>query len=383
MFSLHLPPSFKIGPVFEHRTRFERRTDQDLSKAKNDNKSQLLDRERFGFDVTYDNHWSGEFRYQYSHNLNWTAPRNFSEENRDVLLAHVDYALRAGEKVSVGRQFVRSGRLFDPSEFGQRSKVFDIVRYQTKKLDLWAGRVGTTTVATDHSKLASAAYSSAVGKSTLTFKRDDQAADISTYTFDHQFSGKTKHYAYELEGALQFGKTGGKDVNAFYLHTRAMRPISSRLAAYAEANLASGGGNSKQTRTFDPLYFSAHGPYGLLDVQGPRNFKNIEVGLTYQLKRNLSGMVSVNNYSLYDESDGWYNNSAINKRPGGAFIDATGKSGRDIGNEFDLGISYVANQHSSFVVEAGYFKPGNFVRAFNGAATTDEYWVGVTYGYKF
>ena len=383
MFSLHLPPNLDIKLVLEHRTRYERRTDQDVSDAKNDNKSLLLNRERVGFQFKYDKKWSGEFRYQYAHNLNWTEAQNFSEEGRDLYVGHVDYAARPGETFSVGRQIVRSGRLFDPSDFNQRGKVFDLLRYTTKKLDLFIGRVGINSSLTDHAKLASAAYSTRYGKSTATFKRDDQNLDISTYTLDQQYSGKTKHYTYAAEGALQFGKTGSKDVNAFFLHARAVRPIDAKFGIYAEANVASGGGNTDETRTFDPLYGTAHSPYGLLDIQGLRNVQQFEIGATYKLKPNLSGLISFNNYALYDKSDGWYGGQSINKRPGGTFVDKSGKSGRDVGNEFDVAMTYLADKHSTVILEAGLFRPGNFVRSFNKGATTDEYWLGLTYGYKF
>lgn len=383
MFPLHLPPTVDIKPVFEHRTRYERRTDQDLSNAKNDNRSLLLNRERVGFDFTYDKKWSGEFRFQYSHNQNWSEARNFSEESRDLYVGHVDYSIRPREKLSVGRQIVRSGRLFDPSDYIQRGRVFDLIRYTTKSLDLFVGRVGMNSSLTDHAKLASAAYTTRFGKSTVTYKRDDQDLDISTYTLDQQFSGKTKHYSYVAEGAVQFGKTGGKDVNAFFVHARAVRPIDAKLGIYAEANMASGGGNGNQTRTFDPLYGSAHAPYGLMDIEGLRNVQQFEIGATYRLKPNLSGLISLNNYALYDKSDGWYGGQSINRRPGGTFIDKTGKSGREIGNEFNIALTYLADKHSTVILEAGLFKPGNFVRAFNKGATTDEYWLGLTYGYKF
>jgi hypothetical protein len=384
MFAFSLPPELKLTPIFEERVRFERRTDQDLSRTNRDNRSQLLNRERIGFNAKYSDRWTGEFRFQYSHNTIWDAKSNFSDEGRNLYLGHVDYQLEPGVRLSVGRQIIRAGRLFDSAEFGQRNRTFDLIRYQSPKADLFIGRVGTNIDLHDHSKVAGGFLTSKLGRTLGFWKRNDQSADISSFTVGQSYATKSQQVTYQFEGAYQFGHRKGQDINAFFLQGRATRNVGTGTDAYIESNIASGGGNSEQYRTFDPLYYDAHGPLGLADIQSLSNVRQIEVGVTRRISPKFTGRVSFNNYALYDGSDSWYGLAGNpNKRPGGTYTDPTGQRGRDIGNETNIALTYLSDKHSTVILELGLFRPGKFIRSFQNNATKDETWLGLTYAYRY
>jgi hypothetical protein len=121
-----------------------------------------------------------------------------------------------------------------------------------------------------------------------------------------------------------------------------------------------------------------------MDIQGLRNMRQLEIGATYKITPTLTGLVSFNGYGLYDPSDGWYANSgSINRRPGGTYVDPTGISGRDVGQEYNLGFTWVPNATNTVALEFGLFKPGHFVSSFPGAGTKDGFWGLLSYSVKF
>jgi hypothetical protein len=158
---------------------------------------------------------------------------------------------------------------------------------------------------------------------------------------------------------------------------------SSKTTVFAEATAASGGNDATKTRGFDATYGTAHVLLGLMDVQGYRNVNALEAGIIHTPNKRTEYMVSVGQYGLRDSRDGWYGTGgSINKGPGGSFIDPTGAAGRDIGTEFNFSGRWTLGRYDSLQLELGLFKPGSFIKAFNGATTRDSLWGLVTYNVK-
>jgi hypothetical protein len=378
-------PKLQFTPIFEYRGRVERRLEPDFSDAVYDDRTVFEQRFRAGLNYDGGKGLTGEFRYQYSHEWFFRESGNNSHDSSDVFLAHLDLKRKEGT-YSLGRQIINKGdrRLFDVSNFSQRPKSFDVVRFRNNKWDLWAGQVGTTSSETDYSKLIGAWYASRAGETLGVWKRDDGDPDMSHFTIDQRkvFS-LGSNTSLDLEGAYQFGEIGGKDQKAFWLHGRATRPLNAKTGLYAEVNVASGGQSATESNTFDPLYGTSHANYGLMDLQGLRNVKQIELGLTSKLSPRLSGLVSFNKYWLYDKTDGWYSGGSIARRPGGRFVDPTGKAGDDVGNEFNLSLDYTINKTSGLTLELGLFKPGSFVETLVGPSPSDQLWGLLSYNARF
>lgn len=370
--------------VLEERIRIERRDDQDFSNLLSDGRTRLDNRFRIGWDFTSGKNISGQIRYQYLHSLFWTDKLNNSDENSDLLLANVALKTTSGT-LTVGRQFVTKGnkRIIDVSDYSQRSKVFDVVRFKGKDWDAMAGKVAMTSNIKDYSKISMGAYTWAAGE-TMAIYHYDQPTGLNDWTLDHRYAYSKNGLDAEIEGALQQGTSAGKKLNSFFAHARASYAIDPKLSVYSEANVASGGSSATNTHLFDPLYGTGHAPYGLMDLQGLRNMRQFELGVQYKFTKDLSGLVSFNGYGLYDRTDGWYNTGgSINKRPGGTYVDPTGTSGSDVGKEYDIAFAWTPNPRNIVALEFGIFQPGHFVSSLNGGSNRDQVWGLLSYTIKF
>lgn len=378
-------PKLKLVPVVEFRTRLERRLDRDLDESANDNRSELATRLRVGFDFTQGKNLSGKVRYQLGQSEFWTPQRNWSDEHSDIFIAQVDTKAGKDGTFTIGRQSIRkgAGRLFDESNFSQRPKSFDALRYRDKKVDAFVGRVGMTSNERDFSKVAGASYAWGGGETLVVYRRDDGDRDLSQWTLDHRWTQTSGAWNLALEGALQRGRANNLDVDAFWFHARAGYKVDKKTSVYVETNVASGGSEPNKTKTFDPLYGTGHTPYGLMDVQGLRNVRHLELGVQHKPTARLDLSVAMNLYRLYDPRDGWYSGDSIARRASGQFRDPSGAAGANVGTEWSLTATYALSKRDSISLELGLFKPGSFVKALNGAATTDQRWLLVTYNLKF
>lgn len=376
---------FKVTPVIELRARLDRRTDRDLSSAGVDNRSALETRARIGFDFNDGKTVSGKFRYQYTHALRWSRALNDSDMNSDVYLAFADFKLPEGT-LGAGRQTINYGDkiILEESNTGQRSKSYDLVRFKTKNVDVWAGKVGYHSIPNDQARLIGSQVKWNLGESLVYFKSDRWVTNANYWTLDHRYAGKVDKFSYAAEGALQRGTINGRELDAWLLHGRVNFAADPKTTVFLEGTAVSGGGDANTTRGFDATYGTSHVLLGLMDIQGYRNLNALEMGVSFKPTAKAEYLFTIGRYGLRDSRDGWYGTGGgINRGPGGQFIDPSGAAGRDVGTEFNLMGRWVTGKDQSFQAEFGLFKPGSFVRSFNGAATKDSLWMLLTYNIKF
>lgn len=376
---------FKLTPVVELRTRFDRRTDRDFSDAAEDNRSTLDFRARIGFDFSDGKKVSGKFRYQYTDAEMWTQAQNWSDMNSDVYLAYADIKDKQGTW-GIGRQTLNYGDkvLLEESNFGQRSKSFDLLRYRTKNVDAFAGKVGYLSNRSDLARLLGAQVKWNAGDTLVYFKSDRWVTNANYWTLDHRYAWKKDQLAAVAEGALQRGNINGKELDAWLLRGRLNYAATPKTTVYLEATAVSGGGDANKTRGFDATYGTGHALLGLMDLQGYRNLNAFEIGVNFKPNPKAEYLVSIAKYGLRDARDGWYGTGGgINKGPGVTFIDPSGAAGRDVGAEFNMMGKWTTGKDQFVQVELGLFKPGDFIRTFTGAATRDQLWGLVTYQIKF
>jgi hypothetical protein len=370
-------PKLVITPAIEGRERIQRRAFKQFQANAKDSSTLLEQRYRVGGDMTYGDNISGHLRYTYAHTYNLTPKGNFATEASDLYIGELDVKTHPGT-IMVGRQLLKLGgqRLFEESSFGQRSKSFDLARFKTKQLDIFAGKVGLSPTPFDVARIAGATYDSPLGETLAVFKHDQWLQHEDFWTFDHRYTTTVKGFDIETEGALQRGRYNGKDLQSSFLHGRLTKGFGKHWGSYVEANAVSGGSSGNTSHLFENLYSGAHSFYGRMDMTGPRNMNNLEFAITYKMKPGKEIGISYDRFGLNSEFDGWYGkNGPLNTRKGGSFIDPTGKSGRDIGQEIDLFSHYDVDKRGDFLgVEAGTFLPGRFIRAFTGNNTRTQYW---------
>ena len=374
-----------LKPEIEFRGRYERRTDTDFNGAANDNKSILYSRYRPGVSWKYGKEWSGLLQYQYAHQLTWSQAGNSSLENSDVFQA---FAVRkvGDTKLTIGRQKLNFGtnRLIGSPDWSHTGRSYDAVRYQTKKLDVFGARIGVAAGRPNFARVFGVGVDNNLGTTSLIYKHDvTSTGDVDHYTLDQTYNHDFGFAKLEAEGALQSGRASGKNQEAWAVHLQLSKNVGKKFTEYIEVNSASGGSNATTTRTFDNLYAANHLIYGLMDIQGWKNMNQISVGAKYDLKKDTCVSFRASSNDLRDPSDGWYGiGGSINKSGSTSLRDATGQSGRHVGEEYDLEMTFKTKTKGTFSGGLAMFTPGTFVKTMVGSSH-NQYWGYLQYTVKF
>jgi hypothetical protein len=214
------------------------------------------------------------------------------------------------------------------------------------------------------------------GYTALLFKHDHPGTgEVDEYTFDEYCNRTFGNWTVHFEGAGQAGQARKLVEEAFAGHLKVDRKLQKSWNLYAEGNIASGGSSTSHTSTFDNLYPSNHDQYGVMDLQAWKNMSELSAGSEFQVTSNLKGKLRYERLWLCDPTDAWYTYSgAVAKGPHGiTFQDTTGKSGRDLGEETDLVLTWNVNHGPTVSAGVGLFDPGRFVKNVSGVANQQTY----------
>lgn len=375
----------KLKPTGEIRSRFESRQDRDFNKNAADRRNDLLTRIRLGATATYGKEWAGEIQYQYSHNLYWSPSKNASADNSDLALLNATYAFEGG-KIQFGRwrYTLNEARLIGPGNWGNVGRSYDGVRFFNDDWEAFAFRVGVAKPRPRNAKFAGVTRKVWGGKAALLYKADDTSTgNVNVWTLNYFASRPVADWRVKYEGALQAGRSGGKDLEAWALHLNVARPIDKKWTVFVEGNVASGGGSSSKTRTFDQLVPTNHDKYGITDVVGWRNMTELALGVDFKPAEDLKLSTAWRKFGLFDASDAWYLDSGSVYRIGSTnLVDPTGNSGKDLGSELSLEATWTYDKSWSFMGGIGVFSPGAFVE--NVLGTKDrQIWTFVQATYRF
>ena len=378
------PPSFfdslsAFHPYVEDREQFQRHINPTFSGPASKNRSDLYTRLRVGFDYRLNTRMTAKVEYQNADDLFWTRKGNDSSDSSDLSLAYLTYdisqlSLTAGrQKIILGQQ-----RLIGPSEWLNLARSFDAGQARSGQWDVWGGKIGVANTEPQTARIAALThFDKDWGTTSLIVKHDFVGEkNIDEQTFDHLVSRKFGSLKLDGEGAAQYGRTSGRTQNAWAWHLRATETVVPKTDLSVEANAASGGGDSDTSHTFDNLYPSNHDQYGLADMVGWKNMNDLAVKLSNNSIRSLTLRAEDHTFSLRDPSDGWYSaTGVVNPRPGGSFVDPTGQSGRQVGQELDFEAIYQIRKNITTQAGISFFDPGDFVKNLSGHDNQ------VTFGY--
>lgn len=379
------PPRLDVKPILEWRERLERRENRDFWATAPDNRSDLLTRFRPGVELGYGKTWSAVIQYQYVHGGAWTPSRNFSTEGSDLTRAQVSFKGREA-LATVGRQWITigEGRLIESSSWSNAGRSYDGVRLQAKKLDLFAAKIGVASIRQPNARLLGGAISTAAGQTLLVYKYDKSVAGTADHvTLSQAWRQSLGRFVLSGEAAGQAGRYFGKSHEAWAFYSAIEWRASLKASVSIELNAASGGSGAK-SRTFDNLYPGNHRLYGTMDLQSWRNMNGLALNGRFKGSSKLDLWLAAHLFSLRDPKDAWYSdNGNPNTRKGGIFRDPTGRSGRDVGREVDLDITFRLDPRSTLAGGIGLFQPGRFVRSVLGTGATRQLWGFVSASYKF
>ena len=290
------------------------------------------------------------------------------------------FGLRAGrQELIFGEQ-----RLLGNTNWSNAARTFDAVRatvtFRGLRLDAFASSV---VVARDgefdrpvtgsnlHGLYASAARL-VPGSTAEAYLLWRVAPRTDFYTVGTRWAGKLPaRFDYGVEMALQTGTSGGLPLRAWAGHWQAgyalpARALKPRLIA--EYNYASGDRGDGRRRTFDTLYPTPHGKYGLTDQVGWRNVHDLRAGL--ELKPRPAWTINANyrNWWRACARDGLYNSG------GTLVVAAGGTTARHIGQEIALDAAWALTKQTQLGAGLGHLFPGAFLKqATTGRAYTYPY----------
>jgi hypothetical protein len=390
-----------IGPLdfFFHLTsRYESRRDVGFDEADEAHRTLWLNRGRLGFDYQPSPESNVRVTYQYAH-INTkdeaTIPPIWGggggqnspdfiptgdwdgRTRQDLVEAYVSRTWGMST-MTLGRQQVDRDWLVGSNNWAEVGRAWTGVRVENNKWDFFVGRLDLDTVgeAGGDQHLAFTGYDWGTwGRTTLYYKLDRFGESI--YTLGHEYKKNAGTVDFSLNGATQWGRTGGNDLSAYAGVAKAKLNMGTRMSLFGAYSLASGGTTDAGTvRTFDDLYPSDHHRLGIMDHQSLRNVQAFSVGLGYDVNDEIGLKVAYHSFKLFDGDDFWY-------QPGDNFQYNVGPGdGTDIGNEIDITLSWMLNPalklHGGFAI----FDPGSAIQNAGGGTDNQTFmYVGLNFRY--
>ena len=279
-------PALDIHGYLDLRERFERRLNRDFDNSAKDDRTDMLTRIRAGAKLAYGKTWRGQIEMQLADDEIASPSAHKGAENWDLSIGYVETDL-AGATVAVGRQKINYGqqRLIGAVEWTNVSRSFDAVRLRSKEWDGFAGKIGMQSPYPPHARLVAALHLSKIyGDSLYVFKHD---SGVDIHTIDHSVALRAGSVLLDAEGALQIGRVGGLDQRAWAIHLGAAAALKGRMKPFAIFDSASGGKSGSENRTFDNLYPTNHGKFGIADMAGWKNIDHFALGLDYAVMKHV------------------------------------------------------------------------------------------------
>jgi hypothetical protein len=352
-------------------------------------------------------HWlSSSLQFQDSHAL--ALPLKYTAANMrdsfDIRQATISVHGESAHLVA-GRQELRFGgeRLVGVSDWTNTSRTFDALTARignTNHVDLFSssvvaihptsfdmhtgglnfhGAYGTIQTWVPHTLLEPYVFVKALPR--VTGRQGTTGVETEVSFGARALGNLPAHFDYAVEGLLQRGVFANDSIHSgagyVKLGYTAALPWMPRLQAQYDYATGNGNRDTRRVSTFDQLYPSSHDVFGLVDLFGWQNIRQVRTNLDLYPNRNLTILVQHEFLWIASRFDGIYNGS------GSLFVKAptAGFSSDVLGRGLDFSAKYVI--HGSFVVNAGvgHFYPGRLMSAnSHGAPQTIAYLSGT---YRF
>jgi hypothetical protein len=303
----------------------------------------------------------------------------------DVHNAFVDLGKRVenGWSLRVGRQVLSYGdeRLVGPADWGNVGRVFDAARvaYQRKKTRLEG--FASTVVVNDEDRFDPFELDQQFYGLYASVSDWSHGATVEPYFFWKRAKSETgesgnigrkqvctgglrvngplpNRFDYTGEIALQTGDVAGDELRAWAGSLTLGRAVGADARVYVEYDHASGDNNRTNGRvgTFDQLYPTNHGKYGIVDQMGWRNMHGIRAGTSMKLYPRWNIQLDYHSFWLATKNDTMYrSNGAIVARNPNA-------TSRHTHQEVDARSTVRASTWLSVLFGYSYLIPGEFLK---------------------
>jgi hypothetical protein len=206
------------------------------------------------------------------------------------------------------------------------------------------------------------------------------AGDLQSHTLGFQVEGKAFKI---LDGgatyAGQFGKQGGDKVRAQGVNGKFGVTLPLGWTPRIGAQITWGSGDSNPSdgvhETFDGIYGGRDIYfYGYLNLFFWANLYDSEIDVRLWPYRNIEINLEYHHFALAEAKDAWYSTGLQVQRR-----DISGQSGRALGDEIDLRVSWTVRKHLEIMAGYGRFFPGPFVDRTGPSAAANWYGLQTTY----
>jgi Alginate export len=187
--------------------------------------------------------------------------------------------------------------------------------------------------------------------------------DENLWTYGLRWKGKLPlNFDYTVEAAKQAGNLSTDTIDAWggYAilgYSMPKVPLEPRIST--QYDYATGDSKLKDGKvgTFDQLYPSNHGVFGLVDLLGWRNIRQMRAGVEVKPINRLSVNFDFRDLYLANGNDSLYSStgSVLVKTP------STGAHHRDVGQEPDLSAKYDVRKNITLGAGYGYLFAGRFL----------------------
>ena len=206
------------------------------------------------------------------------------------------------------------------------------------------------------------------------------------HTFGSRFAGDVDgRFLWDVEGAMQLGRNRKEDVVAgmfsagagYHWKETAWNPVLWLNYDYASGDGDPGRG---QYNTFDQLFPFGHYYFGWLDLVGRQNIHDLNANLYLYPSKWVTVWMQAHHFALDQSRDALYNAAGAAIRR-----DATGASGKNVGDELDLILNFHLTRRADLLTGYSYLFAGDFLRKTNGASnkTADASFVYLSYSYRW
>lgn len=205
--------------------------------------------------------------------------------------------------------------------------------------------------------------------------------NLKVFTWGSRFSGNADGFDYDLEGAVEHGHFAGDDLHAWMVatddgYTWDSVPWQPRLGMGFDYARGDRNPRDHAVQTYLLQFPTGHSVLGYIDLVGRQNIIAPNVNFSFKPMNNLTATMFYYHFWLDSNVDALYNTSGTPSRR-----NATGSSGNDVGDEFDVTLKYDLDAHSSLLFGYSHFWPKNFIETTGTSEDAD--FLYLQYLFKF
>jgi len=204
----------------------------------------------------------------------------------------------------------------------------------------------------------------------------------TAHTLGSRYAGDRNNVLWDFEGMLQLGDWANQNLvagaaTAGLGYQFADRPMNPQFWVYYDwASGESTPGVGSTRSTFQQLFPFGHYYFGYLDLVGRQNIQDLSCQAAFYPANWITTVFQFHRFWLAEPADALYNAAGRVVRN-----DPTGRSGRDVGHEIDLVMSFHLSTHSDLLFGYSKLFRGNYIGNTGPAVSPELFYL--QYGYRW